>query len=290
MTLKLGCPMWGYGDWVGSFYTPDAKPADYLGQYASVFNTVEGNTTFYSLPSADLVARWLAATPDTFHFCFKFPRVITHERGLVGVDGEVREFIDRLEPLADRLGPLMVQLPPSFGPDRMERLDRFLSDLPGDLPIAVEVRHRGFFDSADACRRLDELLEVRGCGRIVLDTRALRSGPAGHPDVVAARHQKPDLPVRLETVGSQPLVRFVGHPDPEVNAPWLELLVETTSGWLREGRTPYVMMHVPNNLHAPPLARRFHAKLRENLGDISGPVGELPVFPSERADDQLRLF
>jgi uncharacterized protein YecE (DUF72 family) len=187
----------------------------------------------------------------------------------------------------------MLQLPPSFGPERLRRLDSFLGDLPGDLPVAVELRHRGFFDSEDVARRLDDLLELRGCGRIVLDSRALRSGAADHPDVRAARHQKPDLPVRLEGMGRQPLVRFVGHPEADVNTPWLERLVEATAGWLREGREPYVMMHVPNNLHAPALARRFHRMLGRRLAGTSEGAGELARFPAERArsaDAQLRLF
>ena len=68
---RLGCPFWGCKDWVGSLYSRDARPADYLRQYASVFSAVEGNTTFYSTPSADTVQRWIAATPEHFQFCFK---------------------------------------------------------------------------------------------------------------------------------------------------------------------------------------------------------------------------
>lgn len=55
--LYLGCPLWGHGGWAGRFYTAGARPADFLRQYATVFNAVEGNTTFYSLPSADAVGR-----------------------------------------------------------------------------------------------------------------------------------------------------------------------------------------------------------------------------------------
>ncbi len=69
----LGCPFWSFGDWNGRLYTPDARPADRLAQYARVFNAVEGNTTFWSAPSAESVRRWRDAVDESFRFCFKLP-------------------------------------------------------------------------------------------------------------------------------------------------------------------------------------------------------------------------
>jgi uncharacterized protein YecE (DUF72 family) len=68
-TLYLGCPVWACPAWVGPFFTPDSKPRDFLKQYSSVFNTVEGNSTFYALPSRDTVRRWANETADGFRFC-----------------------------------------------------------------------------------------------------------------------------------------------------------------------------------------------------------------------------
>jgi uncharacterized protein YecE (DUF72 family) len=287
--LFLGCPLWGFQGWVGNFYTADARPAGFLEQYASVFNTVEGNTTFYSLPSVESVERWRLATPSWFRFCFKFPREITHRRMLDGANEVTREFLERMAPLEQRRGPFMLQLPPDFSPDRMESLDHYLGTLPGDLEIAVEVRNREFFTRQGAASALDDLLERRGCDRIVLDARALHGGDPKHPDVIAARHQKPDLPVEPRALGRHPMIRFIGHPEPAANDTWLEALGDTIGGWIGEGRTPFVMVHCPNSRHVPALARRLH----ELLIDRELDVGVLPPWPSERAEgdgDQLLLF
>ncbi|MEM9594586.1 MAG: DUF72 domain-containing protein [Acidobacteriota bacterium] len=283
----LGCPFWGFKDWVGNFYTDDARPQDYLPQYSSVFGTVEGNTTFYSLPAPETVERWREATPPTFRFSFKFPQTITHRAGLEGAGDATAEFLHRMEPLGERLGPFLLQLPPFFGPDRLGVLDRYLRSLPGDLELAVELRHRGFF-AAGAMGPVDALLTARGAERAIMDTRALRSGDPNHPDVEAALHKKPDLPVVPAALGRHPYVRFVGHPDPEVNEPYVLELATAAASWIARGQVPYVMIHCPNNVHAPPLARRFHDLLSQQLD-----AGTLPVYPAhrgERRDGQLSMF
>ena len=291
MTIQgyhLGCPFWGFKDWVGRFYTRDAKPRDYLAQYASVFGTVEGNTTFYSLPSADAVARWRDSTPPDFRFSFKLPRRVTHELGLEHAGDATYEFLDRLAPLGERLGPFLLQLPPSFGPPRLGVLDAFLRSLPVGLDVAVELRHPAFYDPPSAMALADELLMACGAERAIMDTRGLRSGDGEHPDVLAARHKKPNLPVIPAALGRHPYVRFVGHPEPEVNEPFVRELAGAVASWIADGRDPYIMIHCPNNVHAPPLARRLH-DLVSQLRD----VGELPVFPADRGeqrDGQLSMF
>ena len=160
--LYLGLPFWGHKGWAGDFYRPKIKAKDYLKEYGKVFNTVEGNTTFYSLPSAESVDRWKDSVPESFRFSFKLPRLITHQLQLVGAQTAMDDFLDRLSPLGSRLGPFLIQLPPSFGPDRLDVLDRFLSTCPDPLDFAVEVRHPAFFDHEQTSRRLDDLLKQHG--------------------------------------------------------------------------------------------------------------------------------
>ena len=297
----LGCPSWGLKDWVGNLYRRGSRAKEFLAQYAEVFNTVEGNTTFYSLPNADAVKRWRDATPESFRFSFKLPRTISHEKALVGAEREAIQFLDRLRPLGERLGPFMIQLPPSFGPQKLDVLGRFLAALPSDQHFGVEVRHRDFYDEPTVAAELDQLLAHFACERVAMDTRALRSGPASDDDVVKARQRKPDLPVPHLDQGLQPLVRLVGHPDPEINEPWLAEWTEIVARWLLAGRRPYVFAHCPNDLHAPPMARRFHDLLGEQL-DVrqdnakNKPVeiGTLPTWPGEVSEEpaaeQLSLF
>lgn len=271
----LGGPAWGVKVWTGSLYSADARPREYLEQYARVFNTVEGNTTFYSVPSAETVRRWRDAVPASFRFCFKLPRQITHYQALVGTEKEVRGFFERLAPLEERLGPFMIQLPAAFGPDRLDVLDRFLASLPGEYHYAVELRHRAFFGT-EAFERVNELLAARGCERVVLDTRSLRAGDPEHPELAAARHPKPNLPVQALALGKHPLLRFIAHPDEAVNHPGLEGWARHVVRWVRQEKQPYVMIHCPGDVHVPPLARWFHERLRSQLD-----IGEIPAWPGE---------
>ena len=291
--VYVGCPLWGHAGWVGRFYTADARPADFLRQYASVFNAVEGNTTFYSLPSADAVARWSDVAPAHFRFSFKLPREITHTRLLDGCSDVALHFLDRMAPLGDRLGPLLLQLPPIFGPDRLGFLDRFLDGLPEDIAVAVEPRHPRFFTSPDALQRLDGILEGHGAERASLDTRALRSGDPHHPGVASARHRKPDLPVLPVALTRHPMVRWVGHPETEVNEPWLEEMALRTAGWIEQGREPYIMIHCPDTDATPVIARRFAERLSAVAGAHPSSLPGLSPFPTERAaqvSGQLSLF
>ena len=75
----IGCPMWGYKEWVGEFFPPRTPQSEFLRLYSRRLTTVEGNTTFYATPNAETVARWHVETPSTFRFCYKIPRAISHE-------------------------------------------------------------------------------------------------------------------------------------------------------------------------------------------------------------------
>ncbi len=279
----LGCPAWGFKEWVGNLYPRGTRPGNFLREYSSVFNTVEGNTTFYSLPIAETVDRWKAATSEDFKFCFKFPQTITHHKLLRQAEFETEEFLARMAPLADRLGPFMLQLPPAFGPERAWLLDHYLGQLPGRFHYAVELRHPAFYATPDDARRIEGLLEQQGCERVIMDTRPLRSGDDQHPGVLAARHRKPDLPVEVVALGEHPIVRLIGHPDMSVNQPWVETWSEVLRNWLSAGRTPYMFIHCPDNTYAPPFARDFHSQLKA-VAD----VGDMPNWPGESG--QLSLL
>lgn len=285
---SLGCPIWAFRGWVGSLYRAGSRTDDWLAQYASVFGAVEGNGTFYGLPDAATVERWRASTPESFRFCFKLPKRITHDLLLRGGERDLVEFLRRLEPLGPRLGPFMIQLPAKLGPVDLPALDGFLRGLPSEGRFAVELRHPAFFRATRAAREADALLAERGAERVVLDARALRAGPADHPDVVAALHVKPDLPLPARIDGAQPIVRFIAHPLAEVDEPWLALWAKTLAGWLAEGRSPYFMVHCANNQHAPGLARRAHELLATHVR-----VDPLPAWPGEAERTptrQLSLF
>lgn len=284
----LGCPFWSFADWRGSLYSEDARPADFLAQYARVFGTVEGNTTFWSVPNAQTVERWRDAVPADFRFCLKLPREITHERMLWESERALTQFLHAVEPLGERLGPFLVQLPPGFGPEDLPRLVRFLDAVPRDFDWTVEFRHPALFDHAALAKRCDDMLAERGHGRCIMDTRALRAGDANHPDILNALHKKPNLPLREEPIGRHPLVRFVGHPDPVVNDPFLDEWAERIARWTARGLEPFFFMHTPSNLRTPEFARDLHRRIAKRIE--LAPLADFPGECGELATGQLSLL
>lgn len=133
----LGLTGWSTKEWVGSFYRRGSKANGYLSQYSTVFNTVEGNTTFYSMPSHETISRWNEQTLSNF----KFPRSITHVKKLSQVDREIDQFLSRIESMRSKLGFFSIQLSASFRPVERYILDQLLSYLPKINNYGVEVRH-----------------------------------------------------------------------------------------------------------------------------------------------------
>ncbi|WGZ95778.1 MAG: DUF72 domain-containing protein [Candidatus Thiothrix putei] len=265
----LGLPLWANAHWKGSLFRADAKPAAFLAQYAQVFNAVEGNTTFYSVPSVDMVQRWLAATPESFRFSFKFPRTITHQHQLLHVAKETQEFLQRMQPLGQRLSGLMVQLPATFAPDSLSMLETFLRSLPGDYRYAVEVRHPAFFTDKVARTTYNGVLESLGVDRVIFESRPLHAAPALDVATREAQSRKPRLPVQLDTTAQQPVLRYIGHPVLEANHAWLDRWGAQTARWIGEGKCPRIFLHTPDNTLAPALAQMFHYQLQQRLSGLA---------------------
>jgi uncharacterized protein YecE (DUF72 family) len=277
----LGCPGWGMKSWIGRLFAAGTKQHDFLPRYAEVFNTVEGNTTFYALPAPDVVERWRDSVPDSFRFCFKFPRTITHDKLLVECADEVREFIDRIAPLEHRLGTLMLQLPPRFGPGELPRLATFVDSLPAGFQYAVELRHDLFFAGGPEEDDAVALLRERAIDLVMMDARGLHASQAlEHLDV---RARKPNLPVVMRATGSRPIVRCVPHESFEAGRHLIEPWAPQLAKWIADGKTPYFFMHAPDDTFAPENAYAFHAMLRAHAD-----VGELPAWPG--VPRQLDMF
>lgn len=281
----LGLPVWNRPDWAGELYPPSTAPGERLAAYARTFNAVEGNTTFYATPPPATVARWAAQTGPAFRFCFKLPRAITHDRMLVNAGRELEAFMAVLAPLGSRLGPVLVQLPPRFDPSRLPVLEDFLLARPPGAPYAVEVRHPGFFDGA-AATELDGMLTDLGVDRVILDTRGVHEAEGDDPALVEAHARKPVLPAPAVATAGRPVLRYVANPDLPANDERLGAWADEVVRWLEQGREPHLFMHVPNDFHAPRLARRFFELLATRTN-----VGHLPSWPGEnRQPSQVGLF
>lgn len=138
--VLIGTQGWNYAAWVGPFYPPGTRPAEFLSMYARAFRAVEVDSTFYAVPAAKVVRGWAERTPDGFTFALKMPQEVTHERRLRDADDVVAEFLDRARELGPKLGPILVQMGPDFAPDELPALERFVPRLPRDVRFAVEVR------------------------------------------------------------------------------------------------------------------------------------------------------
>ncbi|MGP3910590.1 DUF72 domain-containing protein [Nonomuraea sp. 10N515B] len=284
MRLHVGCAMWTHAAWQGRFLPGPLPPGERLRAYATWCNAVEGNTTFYATPTRATVESWAAQTGPDFRFVSKLPKPITHEHRLTGADDQLRAFLEAMEPLGPRTHALWVQLPGSFGPADLGTLAAFLRRLPRSYRYGVEVRHRAFFEDERSERLLERVLAAVGAEWVPFDTTTLFAAPPTSDAERDAWTKKPRVPRRSKALTDRPIVRYLGRDatDRTVEGwrPWLE----TVCAWLREGRSPTVFIHTPDNADALTLARRFHDDVRARLP-------QLEPLPEPMDDDEpLTLF
>lgn len=143
--ILVGTSGFAYKEWKGSFY-PEKLPAKkYLSYYAEHFRTTEINNTFYRMPTAKLCEGWYAEVPDDFSFTLKLTQRITHFKRLKNIDDDMNFFLDCAANLKEKLGPILVQLPPNFKRD-LEVLEAFLEKFAKQAKLAFEFRHESWFD------------------------------------------------------------------------------------------------------------------------------------------------
>jgi uncharacterized protein YecE (DUF72 family) len=235
--VYIGATGYNMKAWVGRWYPAGAKDAAFLGHYGRQFNTIEHNTTHYRIPDYATVARWREEVPEDFRYCPKIPQTISHARDL-GLSGrQTGLFCDAIRGLGRQLGCCFMQLPPHFSTQNLPVLRRFLEAFPGDIPLAVEVRHESFFKPTIAAEDFFQLLQSHGVSTVITDV-------AGRRDVCH---------LRLST--GRALIRFVGnalHPSDYTRIQdWAGRLAGWFDGGLRE---VYFFSHEPDNLLAPDLA------------------------------------
>jgi uncharacterized protein YecE (DUF72 family) len=165
MSLLVGTSGFDYRDWRGPFYPRFLKSGDRLAYYAEHFGTVELNVTFYRMPAADAFKGWRDAVPDDFRFAVKASRYLTHIRRLEEPEAPVDYLVERASILGNRLGPILLQLPPSLEID-LDRLERTIRAFDGRVSLALEPRHKSWFTP-----QLCELLRQHGVALTLADRR-----------------------------------------------------------------------------------------------------------------------
>ncbi|MGN9840011.1 DUF72 domain-containing protein [Nonomuraea sp. H19] len=283
MRLHVGCAMWTHAAWQGRFLPGPLPPGERLRSYATWCNAVEGNTTFYATPTRGTVESWARQTAPDFRFVVKLPKPITHEHRLTGADEALGAFLEAMEPLGPRTHALWVQLPGSFGPADLGALAAFLRRLPGSHRYAVEVRHRAFFEDERSAQHLERVLAGAGAEWVPFDTTTLFQSPPTSDAERDAWTKKPRVPRRSRALTDRPIIRYLGRDATDRTVEGWRPWVDTVTEWLREGRSPTVFIHTPDNADALALARRFH-------DDVRARVPELEPLPDPMPNEPLTLF
>jgi uncharacterized protein YecE (DUF72 family) len=270
--------MWNHRSWQGTIGEKSLPAGERLRHYAAWCTAVEGNTTFYATPTRETVAGWAAQTDPDFRFVLKLPKPLTHERRLADTEG-LAPFLTAVEPLGPRLHALWIQLPGSFGPEDLPVLDRFLRRAPGGYRYAVEVRHPAFFTDPRAAGALTGTLAGVAAEWVPFDTTAFFDSPPTSDAEREAWTKKPRMPLRDTALTDRPIVRYLGRDDPDRTVAGWQRWVESCADWLREGRSPTLFLHTPDNAEAPALARRFHAEVRARVPELAPLPDPIPTGP-----------
>lgn len=205
MALLVGTSGFDYRDWRGPFYPRFLKGGDRLAFYAEQFDTVELNVTFYRTPKAEAFRGWRDAVPDDFWFAVKASRYLTHVKRLEEPQGPVEFLMDRASELGDKLGVVLLQLPPSLQLD-LGRLDDTLRTFRGAVPVAVEPGTRA--GSCRSCATCCATTARPSCSRIGAG-RSRRCGP------------RPTGPISASTRGEPPHGRATaGRPSRAGSTAW----------------------------------------------------------------------
>jgi uncharacterized protein YecE (DUF72 family) len=144
--LLVGCSGWSYKDWVGPFYNKEIQPKDYLKVYSRTFSCVEVDSSFYRIPNSLMVRHWKQSTPADFLFAPKMPKKISHENKLQDYEETLSYFYRMIEGLGEKLGPIVLQLPPSVKvSEHLSAIETLMTSFDPKFRHAIEFRHKSWF-------------------------------------------------------------------------------------------------------------------------------------------------
>lgn len=259
--IAVGCAKWNKTDLKG-FYPRGTK--DELSYYATQFNSIELNATFYGMPSPEQVKTWKDKTPAGFKFFPKITNTVSHFRRLLNITDVVTQFASAVLGFEEKLGMVFLQLHDNFKPKDYERLEKFVADWPKEVPLAIELRNTEWFTDQAVFDKTCTLFEQNNITNIIVDT-------AGRRDM---------LHMRLTTPTA--FIRYVGanaESDYQRLDDWLDRLTQ----WKKEGlENLYFFVHQNIEKASPLLSAHFIEKMNEKWGT------SLPV--PKPADGKPTLF
>jgi uncharacterized protein YecE (DUF72 family) len=236
--LRVGCSGWQYRHWRGDFYPRDLPQSRWLDHYATVFDTVEVNNSFYRLPERETFETWKKRTPAGFLFALKASRYLTHMKKLKDPEEPISRFFERANGLGRKLGPVLYQLPPRW-PRDLERLEAFLRLLPKRRLHVFEFRDPSWYGE-----ETERLLGRAGAALCLHDMRGSES---------PRRFVSPFVYVRFHGSGAKYGGRYPDH----VIGDWAAMLARE----LERRRNVYAYFNNDWEGHAP----RDAVRLREAI-------------------------
>lgn len=240
----VGCAKWNKQDLKG-FYPPGTK--DELKYYATQFNSIELNATFYGMPSWQQVETWKSKTPEGFKFFPKVTNTISHFKQLIDVKEPVDVFCNAISNFEQKLGMVFLQLHDNFKPKNFDRLKKVIEEFPKGIPLGIEVRNAEWFNDPEIQNAYCDLLAQHQIANIIVDT-------AGRRDML---HMRLTSPVAF--------VRYVGA-NHESDRARLDDWIERIDKWTSEGlQELYFFVHQNIEEESPLLSSYFIEKLNDRL-------------------------
>jgi uncharacterized protein YecE (DUF72 family) len=245
----VGCAKWGRPDWIGKIYPPKTKATNFLNEYASRFNSIELNATFYRMPTKSQIATWKGKVGEGFKFCPKFVDQITHIKRLKETRELVDRFLEAIYEFKENLGPIFLMPHPQMGPKSLDVQQAFIESVPKDVQLFVEQRHKEWFSNPDAFTSLFNMLEENKAGSVITDA-------SGRRDCVHMRLSTPEA-----------FIRFVGNGLHPTDYTRIDDWVQRVKSWKEQGiHKVYFFMHQHEELHSPELARYLIQQLNKHCG------------------------
>lgn len=241
--IAVGCAKWNKTDLKG-FYPKGTK--DELTYYATQFNSIELNATFYGMPTPEQIVTWRDKTPADFKFFPKITNTVSHFRRLQNITDVVTQFASAVLNFEEKLGMVFLQLHDNFKPKDYDRLEKFVRDWPAEVPLAVELRNTDWFIDEEIFNTVCRLFEENNITNIIVDT-------AGRRDM---------LHMRLTT--STAFIRYVGA-NHASDYPRLDEWLERLTQWKKEGlENIYFFVHQNVEKASPLLSAYFIEKINKD--------------------------
>ncbi|MDF2437396.1 MAG: hypothetical protein K0Q95_1772 [Bacteroidota bacterium] len=278
LNIYVGCAKWNRTD-LKNFYPKGTK--DELEYYATQFNSIELNASFYTRYPKEQFEKWRDKTPKDFKFFPKVIQDVSHKKRLNDAKQFTDEFLNAVSGLDEKLGMLFLQLPDNFKPKFYDRLESYINNFPKHVPLAVELRNEEWFTDKTIADKVAALFKKNNVANVIVDT-------AGRRDII---HMRLTSPVAF--------IRYVGAND-KSDYDRLDPWIDRISKWKKAGlKELYFFVHQNVEVESPLLSAYFIEKLNKKLGvKLHVPVKpELPVSkfkavkaPKKALKKQAKLF